>query len=194
MSCKEKSQNACFASVFKNVLDNNRLATFSLPSPQISYDIFDCRKPKKPAKQGHLLFSLWEDQVEFGVSKDSHPTHPSVPACTEGWLLSPICHHMYKVAVTAPGMRCSHNQMRNGEGLGQGVIPMCLFPFIMEGTFQKNLERWWRSQHANPEYNILACWIFHVRGTFCYTWRKRTSLSQKAKQRGTKKDLNEETC
>ena len=188
MSCKEKSQNACFASVFKNVLDSNQLATFSLPSPQISYDIFDCRKPKNLQNKG--IYCLVCEKTKL----NSHPTHPSVPACTEGWLLSPICHHMYKVAVTAPGMRCSHNQMRNGEGLGQGVIPMCLFPFIMEGTFQKNLERWWRSQHANPEYNILACWLFHVRGTFCYTWRKRTSLSQKAKQRGTKKDLNEETC
>lgn len=150
------------------------------PAPK-SVMIFLTVGKQKPEKQGHLLFSLWEDQVEFGVSKDSHSTHPSVPACTEDWLLSPICHHMCQVAVTAPGVRCSHNQIHSGEGLGQGVIPMCLFPLIMEGTFQQNLERWWRSQHANPKFNTLACWIFHVRGTFCYTQRKRTSLSQKAK-------------
>lgn len=108
--------------------------------------------------------------------------YPSICSCLHrGLAFVPSLSPHVRVAVTAPGMRRSHNQMHNGEGLGQGVIPTCLFPFIMEGTFQKNPERWWHSQHANPKYTILACWIFHVRGTFCYTRRKRTSLSQKAK-------------
>lgn len=49
------------AFVFRIDLPMARFAAFSLPSPQISYDIFDCEKPK-PKKQGlktlwHLLFN-----------------------------------------------------------------------------------------------------------------------------------------
>lgn len=161
------------------------------PAPK-SVMIFLTVGNQKPEKQGHLLFSLWEGQVEFSVSKDSHSTHPSVPACTEGWLLSPVCHHMCKVAVTARGLRCSHNQIHSREGLGQVVIPMCLFPLIMEGTFQKNIERWcihnMLTQNTTPwhvEYFMWEVLSVILRG------KEHPYLR---KQRGTKKNLNEETC
>ena len=86
MSCKEKSQNACFASVFKNVLDSNQLATFSLPSPQISYDIFDCRKPKNLQNKGIYCLVCEKTKLNL-VSPRIHtlPIHLFLPAQRAGF-------------------------------------------------------------------------------------------------------------
>lgn len=109
------------------------------------------------------------------------PTHPSVPACTEGLFhlnLSPYvqggCHSSGFEMLSQPD-----SQWRRFRTSSYPHVPLSSYH---GGTFQKNIERWCIHNMLTHKYKHLGMLnISYVRGTFCYTQRKRTSLSRKAK-------------
>lgn len=140
---------------------------------------------QKP-ENGHLLFSLWEGQVEFGVSRiHALPIHlflhrglafvPNVTICAR-WLSQ------------LRGLRCSHNQIHSGEGFRTSSYPHVPLSSYHGGTFQKNIERWcihnMLTQNTTPWHVEYFMW----EGTFCILRGKEHPYLRK--QRGTRKNLN----